>query len=169
MSEQSPRETPGAAIVPEPLGIAEYNAFIAGLELKQIRLAAAEIDAANPPEQRRIAPVVQMDDAAYRNGDGYITVHQTLRLAGSYEGESDVALRIQATYEVRYTASAPMTDRIFAEFRQRNLPVNVWPYFREYLQSALCRVGWPVLTLPAFKRAPAPGPAVSDEIVDGKE
>jgi hypothetical protein len=169
MTELSPREPVGAATVPEASGVADYNAFISGLELQQIRLGAAEIDAPRPPEQRRIVPVVQLDDAAYTNDDGHISVRQTLRLDGTYEGESDATLRIRATYEVRYTANTPMTDAIFAEFRYRNLPVNVWPYFREYLQSTLCRVGWPVLTLPAFKRAPGPAPTVSDEVQGGHE
>jgi len=36
---------------------------------------------------------------------------------------------------------------------QRNLPLNTWPYLREFLQNALTRAGWPVYTLPAFKPA----------------
>jgi hypothetical protein len=148
----------------QPIGAAEYNAFIAGLELQQIRLAAAEIDAPNPPEQCQITPVIHLDDATFRNGDDHFVVRQKFRFTGTYEGEAAPALGIHATYEVRYTADKPMTDDLFAEFRHRNLPVNAWPYFREYLQSTLCRVGWPVLTLPAFKRAPGPGPGVPEEI-----
>jgi hypothetical protein len=145
------------------VGAAEYNAFIASLELQQIRLAAAEIYAPNPPEQRQIAPILQMDDATFLNEEERIKVRQALRFIGNYQDEPTPALRVKATYEVTYTASEAMTEELFEEFRHRNLPVNVWPYYREYLQSTLCRVGWPVLTLPAFKRAPGRGSAKSEE------
>lgn len=164
MSEPSPPDMSAANGGVEPIGVAEYNAFISGLQLVHIRLASAEIDAPNPPERRPVAPVLNVDDATYRNGDDHFVVRQTLVFTGTYEAENEPALRLRASFEIRYTAAERMTEALFAEFRSRNVLVNSWPYFREYVQSTLARVGWPVMTLPAFKTAPVSGgPHTDDE------
>ncbi|MBL0171693.1 MAG: hypothetical protein IPP90_13395 [Gemmatimonadaceae bacterium] len=56
-----------------------------------------------------------------------------------------------------------MTDAIFAEFERVNLPLNTWPYFREFLQSTLVRAGWPPFVLPAFKVAPTAARAAAPD------
>jgi hypothetical protein len=168
MAEPSPPEKTSTAAGARSISALDYNAFIAGLELVQIRLAAAHIDAPNPPERRPVAPVLNVDDATYRNGDDHFVVRQTLAFTGTYEGEDEPALRVRVTFEVRYTADERMTDPLFSEFRSRNLPVNTWPYLREYLQSTLGRTGWPVLTLPAYKTAPSTTAAELDDIEAGE-
>jgi hypothetical protein len=168
MSEPSPPEPTGTAGPAQRVAAAEYNAFIAGLGLEQIRLADAHVDAPHPPERRPVVPTLNLDDASYRNGDGHFVVRQALAFTGTYQGESEPALRARVTFEVRYTAAERMTDGLFAEFRTRNLMVNTWPYFREYLQSTLARSGWPVLTLPAYKSAPgSPGAEPDDHADEG--
>jgi hypothetical protein len=147
----------------KPVAVASYNQLIAGLELQQIRLVTAELHAPHPPERRATTPVLHLADASYRNGEGEFTAQQTLVFSGTYEGETDAAVRVRVTFEVRYASAERMSDEIFAEFRARNLPVNTWPYFREFVQSSLARMGWPVLTLPAFKAAPKRMAPIDDE------
>jgi hypothetical protein len=63
---------------------------------------------------------------------------------------------IRAEFEVRYSTAQRMTDEIFNEFGRRNLPLNTWPYFREFVHAALARTGWPVFVLPVYKASGAP-------------
>jgi hypothetical protein len=60
---------------------------------------------------------------------------------------AEALVRVRATVEVSYTLESAMTDDLFEVFSQRNLPLNTWPYLREFVQSALSRAGWPVYTL----------------------
>ena len=76
-------------------------------------------------------------------------VHEQGRVEGGEE-----AVRVSVSLEARYGSKTLMTDAIFAEFERVNLPLNTWPYFREFLQSTLTRAGWPPFVLPAFKVAP---------------
>ena len=51
----------------------------------------------------------------------------------------------------------PMTEGIFAVFQDVNLPVNTWPYLREFLAATTGRMNWITFTLPALKRGAGPG------------
>lgn len=44
-----------------------------------------------------------------------------------------------------------MTEEIFSIFREVNLPVNTWPYLREFLASTFGRFGWEPIIIPAYK------------------
>lgn len=165
MAEPSPAKRPRKITrrpPAEPIRITDYNRFIAGLEMVQIRLTAAELHAPSAPEPRPLAPGLHLGEASYRNSEGQFSAQQPLFFTGTYHGEQEPAIRIHVTFEVLYTSAERMMDEIFAEFRVRNLPVNTWPYFREFVQSSLGRMGWPVLTLPTLKTTPADGSLLPD-------
>lgn len=42
-----------------------------------------------------------------------------------------------------YTSDEPMTNEIFDVFGELNLPLNVYPYVREFVHSATTRMGFP--------------------------
>ena len=52
---------------------------------------------------------------------------------------------------VEFESDMPMTDEIFEVFQERNLPVNTWPYLRAFVSDSVSRMGWPPVTMPAFK------------------
>jgi hypothetical protein len=58
-----------------------------------------------------------------------------------------VWLRVAATYQ---SALFP-EGALFQTFSQRNLPVNLWPYLRLYVDFLAGQMGLPRLVLPAFK------------------
>lgn len=133
-----------------------YNAFIAGVDLVAIRLVRARIEATSTPERRQLVPAFPERGARYENHDGYVLVFHDLVFAGTYEDEAEPAVSIEAEFEVRYSAAERMTDDVFAEFQRRNLPLNTWPYFREFVHAALARTGWPVFVLPVYRSINAP-------------
>lgn len=132
-----------------------YNTFIAGVDLVSVRLAGAEINAASTPERRQLLPTVEQTARFTHENEHVVVVHE-LTFAGSYEEEDEPAVFIRADFEVRYSTPERMTDQIFAEFRRRNLPLNTWPYFREFVHAVLARTGWPVFVLPVYKAVGAP-------------
>ena len=148
-----------------PVTVAVYNEFIDGVELVSIRLAAGEIRAASTPERRRLVPRIEQQ-SRFTNEEDHVVVTHELTFAGAYDDEAAPAVLIRAELEVRYSSSQRMTNAIFREFRSRNLPLNTWPYFREFVHAALARTGWPVYVLPVYKAARAPL-ADSDATDDG--
>ncbi len=66
--------------------------------------------------------------------------------------DDDVPAEVSVTFGVRFMSEQSMTDGIFEVFQDVNLPVNTWPYLREFVANALGRMGWESFTLPALKR-----------------
>ncbi|MEO5510413.1 MAG: hypothetical protein ABIS27_07260 [Longimicrobiales bacterium] len=133
-----------------------YDAFIAGLHIQGIRISDADIKAPHPygsePHRQLEGRVATSNN--YANMQGGFFARSTLAFDGVYADEEQPRVSIKVTVEVGYLAAVPMSDDIFEVFGIRNLPLNTWPYLREFVQSALVRAGWPVYTLPAFKPAP---------------
>ena len=132
-----------------------YNTFISGIELEGIRVTSAEVLAPTTPGERQVRPDVRLEAAGYKNADSAIRVSHRLTFTGYFVEGGEEAVRVSVSLEARYGSKTLMTDAIFAEFERVNLPLNTWPYFREFLQSTLTRAGWPPFVLPAFKVAPA--------------
>lgn len=63
---------------------------------------------------------------------------------------------VDASFAVDFASGQPMTDSIFNTFGEVNLPVNTWPYLREFLASSFGRMNWTPFTLPALKRGVPP-------------
>jgi len=69
-----------------------------------------------------------------------------------------VHARLSATFGLHFTSGMPMTDSLFDVFTDINLPINTWPFLREFVSTTLGRMGWQSFTLPAFKHGmPDPG------------
>jgi preprotein translocase subunit SecB len=61
----------------------------------------------------------------------------------------DISGRVEAIYDL--PDSEPPTEPQMNAFAKTNGMLNVWPYWREYVQSATLRAGLPPLTLPLFR------------------
>ncbi|CAN5493092.1 hypothetical protein BH24DEI1_BH24DEI1_09510 [soil metagenome] len=137
---------------PPQISPEEYREFLQGLELKQVYLSAAKIKRSRTPDF----------EAPLRYGHGFgkskygqledgfsasFTFHAVL-LEEDIEqpfGEIDV------TFTAEYSSERKMTKKIFEVFEELNLPLNLYPYVREYVHAATSRMGMPSLILPTFK------------------
>jgi hypothetical protein len=114
-------------------------------------LASCTVDATDAFDGSDLKPNVEEGDASYRQtGDGFVVL-QEWKFTGEPQTSSARPVLITATFELTYEAESELTDEIFAVFRRFNLPVNVWPFFREFVHTVLARVNWPVFLLPALK------------------
>jgi hypothetical protein len=62
-------------------------------------------------------------------------------------------IEVRATYELMYAISeqSDLTQEHFDAFAEMNGVFNAWPYFREFLNSSLVRMGLPPFTLPVLR------------------
>jgi hypothetical protein len=73
------------------------------------------------------------------------------------------AATIEVTFGLDYRSELVMTDALFTPFEQFNLPLNAWPYAREFVASATARMNWIPFTLPALRLG-----AISEPDFDAK-
>lgn len=58
------------------------------------------------------------------------------------------AIKIVVVYKLRYTYKKSLPKEFIEIFKQRNVPINSWPYFREFVQNTMQRMNIPPITLP---------------------
>lgn len=147
MSERPPETPPPAEreVTPE-----EYAAFIAGVELECLWLRECQVlNQAGP--RSPLAGSVTLELASWWEPlpTGFRAFH---RYEARIQADETPLATITVTFGLDFRSSQPMTDRLFALFREINLPVNTWPYFREFLASMTGRMNWLPVTLPTLKR-----------------
>jgi hypothetical protein len=76
------------------------------------------------------------------------------------EKKPEPVVSVECAYEVDYTLREgfEVTAQHVKAFKDGNAIFNAWPYFREYLQNNLQRMGFPTFTAPFLRLQPKPGP-----------
>lgn len=136
-----------ARAVPTPR---EYGEFISQIDLRAIWLKQSEITnnaGLVPPSEARFS-IEDQSSWAIEPGVGFsVSITYTVEMRAG----ATTTMRLRASYELLYSSETAITDEIFEVFKRHNLPVNAWPYLREYVANTLGRFGWSPFTLPAFK------------------
>lgn len=73
-------------------------------------------------------------------------------LVATKKSKRDFALKISCTFSVRFSSEEPLSNEFLDIFSDVNIPVNTWPYFREFIQSMAQRMCLPPIMLPLLKR-----------------
>lgn len=76
------------------------------------------------------------------------------------EKKPEPIVLVECAYEVDYELrdGFSITSEQVKAFKDGNAIFNVWPYFREYLQDSLQKMGLPPLTAPFLRLQPKPKP-----------
>lgn len=79
---------------------------------------------------------------------------------GKKEAEENIQVRIEAEYILIYEAKdlKNLSDESILAFANTNGIFNAWPYWREYVQSTIARLGIPNYTVPVFRLGAEEGP-----------
>jgi hypothetical protein len=84
---------------------------------------------------------------------GMLRLQIGFRMAGVREAEPEPAVLVECAYEVDYLLREgfQVTPEQVKAFKDGNGIFNAWPYFREYLQNSLVRMGLPPLAAPFLR------------------
>jgi len=132
-----------------------YAQIIKGINLAEIYLESANITQkrGNLIKQKALNVAVK-DKAFYVQYEKRVNVtHKYYLTAKTPEMEKDFALKVSAVFCITYTTDYHFEAEFFEIFKDINLPLNSWPYFREFVQNMTQRMNIPPLTLPVVKRA----------------
>jgi hypothetical protein len=138
-----------------------YIDFIQQLQLERIWLKSTRVTNSAGGDVPQGASVHISDTPTWKDAEnGFQAFH---KYVADFRNEKNRKLaKVEIEFGLDYGSEEPMTDEIFEIFAVNNLPLNSWPYFREYLASTVGRMGWIPFTLPARKILGAPVP--DDEV-----
>jgi hypothetical protein len=128
----------------------EYSAFIGQIELLDIWLTEAHIrnqHGRRAPGRSGIAFMTPDPTWVATDGGFDVRFPYVVRFA---DGDT-VHAELSITFGLNFSSGQPMTQAIFEVFKHVNLPVNTWPFLREFVSASLGRMGWEPFTLPALK------------------
>jgi hypothetical protein len=144
----SPRPRVRRPTLPTP---EEYAAFVGQIDLLDVWLVEAHVEnrhGSRSPHHAGVA--ITSEDPAYDNAEDGFSVRFPYEVRFD-EGAVNHA-RIRLELGLRFSSRQSMTDHIFSVFKDVNLPVNTWPFLREFVSTTLGRMGWQPFTLPALKQ-----------------
>lgn len=93
---------------------------------------------------------------------GLIVVIVKFHFAASVEKQTqEPALTIDASFVLTYQIDSfdGLTQDGFKQFANLNGVYNAWPYWREFVQNTVGRMGLPPLTIPVFRIVESPSEA----------
>jgi preprotein translocase subunit SecB len=93
-------------------------------------------------------------DVQTNEDQGLIVVLARFHFEASAEKKSqERALTIDASYALTYQVESfdGLTQDGFEQFANLNGVYNAWPYWREFVQNTVGRMGLPPLTIPVFR------------------
>lgn len=130
----------------------KYREFLKNVELNTIILDSCMIKT----NRNKISSNMKLD--IQHKVDYTIEEKNSAVILSSYDlvatksTKKDFALKVACVYRVLFSSKQPITDEFMEIFTNINIQMNTWPYFREFIQSMIQRVGFPPLTLPLWKQ-----------------
>jgi hypothetical protein len=135
----------------------EYGTFVKGLELIRVRMVQSHVEAPYPVSDGS-AVSIELEKGTEFQVHEDISSFEALSQFGftfAEEGVDDPVGTISVTYSFLYESDMVGEDvdlePYFEIFAEVSLPVNVWPFVREFVHNATSRVDWPKLDLPLVK------------------
>ncbi len=129
----------------------DYNALLKNLELINIYLK--ECSSKLFVERNTIKnPVFKVTDSYSVNKqvDSFYEIFHSYKI--SAKDNKTTILEIKCTFGVLLESKEELTEDFFEIYNKISLPVNTWPYLREFANSTTARMNIPPLTLHLLKR-----------------
>ena len=134
----------------------EYRSFIKGIELEDIFFNKTSFGLLAFKKEfwkeKININIKEKTKLLKQNQKRFIIGHNYDLVISNATRKEEKFLKISANLVVEYSSEQKITKEIFELFQEINLPVNTWPYFREYVHSCMGRLNLPPLVLPALKR-----------------
>jgi len=135
----------------------DYGTFVKGIELTRIRMVRSHVEAPYPISDASSVAIEFDRDTEFRLHETIDSFEALSRFEFTFEEEEidDPVGVISVTYSFLYESDMVdedlNLDPYFEIFAEVSLPVNVWPFVREYVHDATSRIDWPKLDLPLVK------------------
>lgn len=129
----------------------EYARILNGLELQDILLDRVEASVNRELLSSIDEIPIAIESANSYSADGVFKVATRMTVHCDHEGRS--CLLVEGSYTLLFSSEEDVTPEFFEVFELLNLPLHIWPFFRELIHSMTQRMSIQPLTLP-LHRAP---------------
>ena len=125
------------------------------VQLKDIRLISSKCD--QTPEAalgKKSFHISYSTEVQVDKKNGYITVIAKFHFEAFIEGKiQKPVILIDASFLLSYKIEnfEGLTQKGFEQFANLNGIYNAWPYWREFVQNTIVRMGLPSLSIPVFR------------------
>jgi len=134
--------------------------------IQQIRLVGSELKTFVPLDRELEALRFKVDFRPQgRRSAGlqtFFAIAFSLRVFDDEESPSEI-IRLDCVFETEYGLNegyAPSEEELEA-FQEANAVFNAWPFFREFAQNTVTRMGYPAPPIPFLRIVPKPKPVVA--------
>lgn len=128
----------------------DYNDFITQIEIADLRIVSAQVKTLDYSYFPSSPKVNWRMSASYEKAEEQFSIDHRYNVTISEKGKKGTKARISVTFRVVYSSKIPISDDLFEIFEARNLPLNTWPYFREFIHNTTLRMGWAPLIAPTY-------------------
>jgi preprotein translocase subunit SecB len=127
----------------------EYRTILESLELTSVSLIESTSKLKEENISKALAVEVDEKNAFTQNGNTLVIAYNYKLSAKNENSADEPAVLISAKYSIKYKISKELA--ISKEFMRIFLDLTVsmllWPYFREYVNNLVYRMGMPTLVL----------------------
>ena len=130
--------------------IKDYNDFVTKIQIINLHIVSAQITMLDYSYLPSSARVKWRKTALYEKAKEQFNVSHRYNVTIYDKKTKEAKAKISVTFRVVYSSKIPISDDLFEIFKERNLPLNTWPYFREFVHTAIMRMGWPSFIAPTY-------------------
>ena len=128
-----------------------YRKILEGIELQNIYLKSfdGEINLDIFPK----SPIVNISSKAdfTTKNENHVQICQKWNIVAKDKSSESKFLSMSVTYCLVLYSRNEFTKDFFDIYEKTSLPINVWPFVREFVNSMTARMNIPPLTLPLLK------------------
>lgn len=127
------------------------RSIMASAELQQVRLSRFHFSSNLDEARNKEADLSSSRRFSWKTDGSKLVIFFDLAIKGHQEDVTivEVSAKIEATYEI--PKESELSEFAIRSFAKSNGMLNVWPFWREYVQAATQRAGLAPLTLPLFR------------------
>jgi len=135
--------------------VEQYSRVVKAVELDEIRLlkVVAECTPGTQPQTINVETSFRLDKVV-DVASGRLEANAHLLVSAKTAASEEQMLRVELSWLVRYRLpqSFSTSDETGQSFLDRNVPINIWPYAREFVSELTARMGFmPPLVLPVLR------------------
>ncbi|MBO0961010.1 protein-export chaperone SecB [Neobacillus sp. MM2021_6] len=148
--------------LPDPDDSISYQEFVSNIEIDSVNIRKLNMESVVAPNE--IANLMKDGNRIEIDLEHEFKLEKKLEENNSFFAlgivqvaarvKDNVLFLIEVELVIEYDTSLSkqvIPDEIYNDFVQNNVPVNLWPYAREAIQSGTTRMGYPPLTIRPYR------------------
>lgn len=129
----------------------KYRSILSGVELEELFLEDGKfylkLENFSPESNIKIKDNATLESVSKEKVD----ILHSYTLIVIDKKSRKYCLKIEGNFKVVFSCKKEFTQDFFEAFKRINLPINTWPYFREYVNNITSRMNIPPLTIPLLR------------------